>query len=204
MVAIDKSNPGLTLDNCPDAVEFYTDEPITAQLWGMQDIINVADSVHARGKKYGVSEQGILLFVDSDMRTYFNEHVVPHLDFITYSNYVDHYDGGGDDQRPSWTRLKSVYGSKFDRVWISSTADYDEYADLLGHASNLGINTVFFYADGGSQQQLDHFCTAGCGGWLRKFVQEVDQTWCCTTTTYNPETCELTGVYPTGNIVEIY
>jgi len=101
--------------------------------------------------------------------------------------------------------MKQFYGSKFDRVWISSTADNGEYANLIGHASNLGINIIFFFGQYGTQQQLESFCDYERGwGWQRKFVQEVLQMWCCTTTTYNPETCEMNSVTPTGNIVEIY
>ena len=219
IVTIHYSNPAATVDGCPNVVDFYADEPYTNGGWGMQDIINVADYVHTRGKKFGVGEQGTLLMIPSTARTYFNEHVVSHLDFVTYTNYQNLYSGSGDnDQRPTWTTLRNNYGAKFDRVWISSVKDGfeysslgDEYSNLLGHASNLGINIALFYCGpgrdyqgAGTQRQLDSFCSAArAHGWLRKFVKEIEQHWCCETQVYNPDTCYLHDSIETGNIVEV-
>jgi hypothetical protein len=216
LVNIDKTNPGATIDACPGVTEYYTDEPITGKLWGQLDIINVADCAHSRGKHYGVGEQGTFLFAPpNEALTYFNSTVIPHLDFITYTNYENwnSTQTNTPDQRPTWTYMKQFYGVKFDRVWISSFKDSrdwhsgdDEYANLLGHASNLGINIVFFFADAGTQRQLESFCDSGwrSGGWLRKFVQQVMQKWCCTTLLYDPGTCYLLSVTPFGGLVELY
>jgi hypothetical protein len=193
MVAVAYEYRWNTLTVCSTATEFYIDEPITHQTWSFQAIIEFADSVHKLGKRIGVGEQNVFLIYYSQ---YFDLQVVPYLDFVTSSSYTG-------DQRDDWSTFRNRYGSKFDRVWISSTEDDGDYANLLGHANNLGINTVFFYGDGGTQQQLNSFCEYARGsGWLRKFVQEVLQMWCCTTTTWNPGTCELNSTTPTGYIVE--
>lgn len=206
------THPSLDMDQCPGVEEFYVDEPYTAAGWGMQDIINVADYVHGRNKRFGVGEQASLLLYPSSARTYFNQSVVPHLDFVTYTNYQKHSaSGGDDDQRDSWTELRNTYGTKFDRVWISSVKDGleystlgDEYSNLLGHASNLGITIAMFFQGGGTQRQLDSFCSAARNnGWLRKFVKEIQQNWCCDTQQYNPDTCYMRDSFETGRIVEL-
>lgn len=90
MVRIDHySNAGATIDACPFAEEFYADEPLTNGGWSMQHIIDVGDHCHLRGKKFGVGEQAWILFVSSSNQTYFHDYVMPHLDFVTYTNYVN-------------------------------------------------------------------------------------------------------------------
>lgn len=219
LVAIDRVNPGATIDSCPGVVEFWADEPYTNSGWAMDDIINVANYVHSRGKKFGVGEQGSLLMYPSTAKTYFENHVAPLLDYITYTNYQNISASSGDnDQRDTWTALRGNYSSKFDRVWISSVKDSreysslgDEYPNLLGHASNLGIDIALFYAGGGldysgagTQRQLEAFCDAAWRqGWLRKFVKQVEQVWCCLTTTYYFDDCELISTTETGVVMEV-
>ena len=217
IVTIGYSNPAATVNGCPNVVDFYTDEPYTNGGWGMNDIITVADCVHSLNKKFGVGEQALLLLYPSTARTQFNNYVVPHLDFVTYTNYQKHSaSGGDDDQRDAWTELRNTYGAKFDRVWISSVKDGleystlgDEYLNLLGHASNLGIGIALFYCGigdyqgAGTQRQLDSFCSAARNqGWLRKYVKQIEQHWCCDTQQYNPETCYMRDSSETGYIVE--
>ena len=205
MVAVAFEYRWNTFIACPTATVFYVDEPITSWGWGMQDLIDFADSVHAHHGIFGVGEQGSLFFYNDSRLEIFNRDVLPHLDFITYTNYTDSYSNGGNDQRPTWARLHDLYGSKFDRVWIKSADDYGEYTALLSKANELGINKVLYFGGGTTQQQLESFGNTEWGlGWQRKFVHEALQMWCCTTTTYNPETCEMNSVTPTGNIVEIY
>ena len=86
MVAISKTNPGGSIDACPGAVEFYVDEPMTSQGYSIQDLVDMANYVHQRGKKFGVGEQGHMLFFGGQMQADFNQYVVPLLDFITYTN----------------------------------------------------------------------------------------------------------------------
>lgn len=216
VVNIDKAVAESTVSQCPGVVEFITDEPYTKKLWHHEDVIALADYLHKKGKKYGIGEQGFFLFAPPNSAlTYFNNTVMQHLDFVTFSNYEDWGTNTWyPDQRDTWTYMKQFYGAKFDRVWISSYKDSrdwhpsvaDEYALLLGHASNLGINIAYLFSDGGTQRQLDSFCSAAwhSGGWLRRFDKEAQQNWCCQTRTYNPETCYMIAVFLTGRIVEVY
>jgi hypothetical protein len=78
---------------------------------------------------------------------------------------------------------------------------------LFGHANNIGLNKLRIYVQddyGLPDRRVDILCeSARNNAWLRKFVKEVQQTWCCTTQTYNPDSCSLEGTNETGNTVEV-
>jgi hypothetical protein len=77
------------------------------------------------------------------------------------------YSSGGD-QRPSWTDMRSVFGTKFGMTWVHGGGD--EYDILLGHASNLGLNGVWVYHEGPiPSDKMEQFLAAAVKyGWLRR------------------------------------
>ena len=104
----------------------------------------------------------------------------------------------GNDQRDYWTTYKNYYSSgRVKSHWISLYIDGDDgdFDQLIGHANNLGINTLWLYAgnkgtgacDDGEiltesiyKRYLDDFCAyAFNSGWLRKFVREYRYYWHC-------------------------
>ncbi|MDP2886820.1 MAG: hypothetical protein Q8P51_17575 [Ignavibacteria bacterium] len=114
---------------------------------------------------------------------------------------------GVDDPRNQWTWLKNNSGGLFDFAWIKTRENVDRMNLLFGHANNIGLTKLRIYVEdsyGLPDRRVDVLCdTAWHNGWLRKFVKEILQTWCCTTQTYNPDSCYLESMTETGNVVEI-
>jgi hypothetical protein len=114
---------------------------------------------------------------------------------------------GVDDPRNQWTWLKNNSGGLFNFAWIKTREPVDRMNLLFGHANNIGLSKLRIYVEdsyGLPDRRVDVLCdTAWRNGWLRKFVKEIRQTWCCTTQTYDPETCYLESMTETGNVVEV-
>lgn len=83
------------------------------------------------------------------------------------------------DQRSDWTDMKNLFGSKFSTTWIGAHRDLSEYNVLLGHAQNLGLNSVWLYQHeplGGEvdDNNLEAFSSnAALKNYLNVFYQQV-------------------------------
>lgn len=83
------------------------------------------------------------------------------------------------DQRPDWSDMKNLFGSKFSMSWIGAHEDQAEYYDLLGKAKNLGLDGVFLYQLEPPEQEvgednLEQFSDAASKwGFLSKHFQQV-------------------------------
>lgn len=118
------------------------------------------------------------------------------------------------DQRSDWTDFKNAYGIKNCANWISLDKDHDDdqYEELLGHANNLGINSIWVYGLGsGNPGYIDEFCSAAWyQGWLRRFVRKYIYEYHCS----YPDPCDcdpqlpdgwyLYKVWDMGEVKEIY
>ncbi len=72
-----------------------------------------------------------------------------------------------NDQRSRWTDFNNAFGSKFNHLWISGEKDTGEMDLLIGHAVNLGKNSIWFYgaqrghADSDYWDEIAEFCYYG-------------------------------------------
>ncbi len=75
---------------------------------------------------------------------------------------------GDDDQRDSWSDMRNTFGSKFSMAWINGAGD--EYDNLFGHGSNLGLTGLWMYNSGPiDPARLEQLCTAATKhGWMTR------------------------------------
>jgi hypothetical protein len=121
-------------------------------------------------------------------------------------------DGVVTDPRDQWTQLKNalVGQGKFEHGWVRTKKTilylYTEYPEpatieemqlIWGHANNVGANTVFIEVEGIDGHYypniLDNALYAAfqAGGWVDREEEKVQAVYCCTTPTYQPDSCEL-------------
>jgi ATP-dependent helicase YprA (DUF1998 family) len=92
----------------------------------------------------------------------------------------DAYDG---DQRSIWTDFRNDEGVKNPSNWIHSTRDcVNESSQLIGHANNLGLNSLwFFIGSDGNPDNIGAFCNAAWqNGWLKKYIRKWYDIYECT------------------------
>ncbi|MBM4170197.1 MAG: hypothetical protein FJ215_13730 [Ignavibacteria bacterium] len=132
--------------------------------------------------------------------------------------YLDGY-GVVTDPRPQWTQLRDQLAgqSKFEHGWVPTLhtsyhivgwghyqASLEEMQLIFGHANNVGANTIFIYVEvpGGAYDSgvLDNALRAAyeAGGWVEREEEKVQPVFCCTTPTYDPDSCELFEIQRLG------
>lgn len=74
----------------------------------------------------------------------------------------------GGDQRPSWSDMRNIFGSRFAMAWVHGGGD--EYDLLLGHARNLGLNGIWVFHLGPiAGDKMEQFLAAAVKhGWLSR------------------------------------
>ncbi|NMB83553.1 MAG: hypothetical protein GYA14_17230, partial [Ignavibacteria bacterium] len=50
------------------------------------------------------------------------------------------------DQRSEWSDYNTLFGQKFNHLWISGASDRGEMDLLIGHAKNMNKNSIWLYA----------------------------------------------------------
>jgi len=86
--------------------------------------------------------------------------------------YADEWEApwisGGSDQRSDWTDFREELGGRFAMSWIHGGGD--EYDQLFGHATNLGLEGVWIYnGSPPGPARLEEICTAAAKyGWMRR------------------------------------
>ncbi len=73
---------------------------------------------------------------------------------------------GSEDQRESWTGMRSAFGAKFSMTWVNGAND--EYAQLFAHANSLGLVGVWQYDPSiVDSAAMEAYCSAAWqNGWL--------------------------------------
>jgi hypothetical protein len=125
--------------------------------------------------------------------------------------YLDGY-GVITDPRSQWTQLRDQLSGqgKFEHGWVPSlhhsyhivgwgrySASTEEMKLIFGHAHNVGANTIFIYVENPDGQyasgvlQNALYAAFQAGGWVEREEEKVQAVFCCTTQTYDPESCEL-------------
>lgn len=165
---------------------YYTDEPITNHGYpaGMQ----------------------MMELASNWFRTYYpNSKFMSGETTVTNADYIDHtvdvifctrYDGYPDwynpDQRTLWTNFRNQFGTKFSMTWIGAHKDLSQYEDLIGHATNLGLQAIWLYqeldpTDDYSNNNVETFVHyAWRWGWLR----QVQRKWIYTYKCINQNPCD--------------
>lgn len=75
---------------------------------------------------------------------------------------------------------------------------------IWGHATNVDANTVFIYVEVPDFQYspdvLEDALRAAfqAGGWVEREEEKVQAVFCCTTPTYDPDSCELLELVQLG------
>lgn len=118
------------------------------------------------------------------------------------------------DQRVDWSDFKNAYGIKNFANWISLDKDHEDgqYGELLGHANNIGINSLWIYSLGsGNSGFIDEFCeTAWSNRWLRKFIRKYIYEYHCYSTNCDfcdpsvPEDWYLYKIWDMGQVTEVF
>jgi hypothetical protein len=115
-----------------------------------------------------------------------------------------------DDQRSWWTTFQDDYSSRNYAHWVSLIHDDMEFRDLFGHASNLGLNTMWVYAGGNEpatcvpqgtltreiyESHLHHLMSgAWQAGWVRRFERKYIYEYRCSL----PNPCDCVRDNPNG------
>jgi hypothetical protein len=113
---------------------------------------------------------------------------------------------GTDDPRNQWTWLNNNSGGRFNFAWIKTRESPNSMNLLFGHANNIGLSKLRIYVEdsyGMPDRRLDLLCECAWeNGWMRKFVKEVEQKWCCAQQHYDPSNCDMESSTVVG-VVEI-
>jgi len=175
---------------------YYTDEPITNH-----------------GFPVGMH---MMELASNWFRTYYpNSKFMSGETTISTADYIDHsvdvifctrYCIDGDyfcfypDQRPLWTDFRNNFGNKFSMTWIGAHKDLSQYEDLIGHATNLGLQAIWLYqeldaTDDYSNNNVETFSYyAWRWGWLRR----VERKWIYIFKCQNQDPCDCDPNYLTG------
>ena len=101
------------------------------------------------------------------------------------------------DQRGSWEVMKERYGDKFNSTWIAGHKDTLEYFQLFKKASQLNLESVWFYqledsTDEKSDYNLALYCEAAWqNGYLKKINEKIRYEFICKNKEKNCE-CDKT------------
>ncbi len=140
--------------------------------------------------------------------------------FGTHSKW-EYFDGIGriTDPRYQWTQLRDALAGqgKFEHGWVATVknvgylvgwarqrASIEDMQLIWGHANNIAANTVLIYVEGPDYQYypdvLEDALRAAfqAGGWVEREEEKVQAVFCCTTQTYDPESCELLEIRRLG------
>jgi hypothetical protein len=205
--------PGMIIQ-CIDAWDLgyiagcYIDEPTEIMIYPLARQILQNDIIPRWRNKFGYSSQIVLGDRTHRLVNEFDDLV----DVVNQSSYWDYsyYSWGvldyfytEDDQRDAWNSFNSSFSSKFNCLWISSNSDQGEFYSLLGHAKNLGKNSVWLWNCGDWNVISSFSYWAWQTGWLHRVTRKyiyvynyVGYTDPCTDN--NIDHWDLTDIYPTN------
>lgn len=183
-----------TIINNPTTYAYYVDEPVTGHGsgTGVQYMQNAHSWIQTnRPGSILVSGETVpgnaWLFQNSTEMVLCTRYCVDGSYFCMYP-----------DQRPLWSDFKSLLPIKFTSTWIGAHADLSSYDELLGHASNLGLTSVWLYqqddnTDAYSDNNISTFSHyAWKWGWMRKYERQWIYVYRCTK--QNPCDCDRNNI----------
>lgn len=183
-----------------DSCNYYVDEPFEQERFSMAQLLEVAYFLNTY-RPYS------LLYISSySPPSWVYDYVLDHT-----NNTLIMYDKYEGDQRSMWSTFRNHYGTLNPANWIHTNTDLYEFSQLIGHATNLGINTLWFFIgnSGGHPSNVPSFSDAAWrSGWLRKFEQYFRIEWhCdygCDCDPSDPDVWYVYKVWLTGGFREVY
>jgi hypothetical protein len=128
---------------------FYMDEPAHSLDPAMRDSVSkIVTNLKAWGFTNSIYMAGETCDVLADK-------VDDLVDIINNSGYTDYSYNilcgcfnylHSSDQRDEWTDYNTLFGQKFNHLWISGASDRGEMNLLTGHAKNMNKNCIWLYA----------------------------------------------------------
>jgi hypothetical protein len=188
--------------NLPQSVDafpagiYYIDEPVEhdcaghhvggTPLFTLQELTALRDYIHQ-------TRPGSLFVMSSYKRCSHSIIASTYADGMMYSSYqnwsvlgipICHVNigwgddwespwlSGSQDQRDSWTSMKTTYGGKFFMTWVHGGGT-DEYFDLFAHANYLGLHGIWQYNSAPiDSANMESYCRAAWqNGWLNRVAQ---------------------------------
>ncbi len=124
--------------------------------------------------------------------SYYTNNYPTSVDFVMCTRYVGYYNEA--DQRDLWTEMDNLYGSTFNRTWISSNLDGGEFVTLLGHAHNIGAAPWLYQMEDPNDlndQTLESYCHCA---WIQDVLTRYDKMYdvmyqCTLNHVHDPELC---------------
>lgn len=99
-----------------------------------------------------------------------------------------------NDQRSRWTDFRTAWNSKFNLTWVSSRLDNTEFDNLIGHASNLGLDGVWLYQEDDGQaseaterSRINNFSFYG---WKWGYLNRIERKWVYMYECENQDPCD--------------
>ncbi|MFC2084493.1 3-coathanger stack domain-containing protein [Bacteroidota bacterium] len=146
-----------TLSKYPASWGYYVDEPAEREykLSWFSELKHIVNQNYPSAKLVTSGYKR-----NSDFRNFGNI-----ADIVMFSSYKHWWEFLGfwvaccpedQDQRPDWSDMQGIFGSKFSTTWIGAHRDLNEYEDLLGKARNLGLNSVWLYQHQLPDDELDY------------------------------------------------
>jgi len=126
----------------------YTDEPFSRDENPMPDGYTARNYLNASKliwkEKFGQNSN----FIVGETTTSYTSEIVSVSDYVNCSWYGDplNFWPFTKDQRNRWTDFNNSFGAKFNHLWISGELDRGEMDQLIGHAQNMGKNSIWLYA----------------------------------------------------------
>ena len=189
MLYIDPNTPNWqnTIIYNPTTYAYYVDEPVT--LHGMAGVTQMQNA-HAwiqQNRPGSILVSGETVPGNASLFQNSTEMVLC-TRYCVDGDYLCMY----PDQRPLWTDFKSLLPSKFTSTWIGAHRDLGAYDELLGHAVNLGLTSVWLYqqednTDAYSDDNISTFSYyAWKWGWLTKYERQWIYVYRCS----KPDPCD--------------
>lgn len=179
--------------NSDDAGYYYIDEAVNHKCAGNGDRRLYSDQELEDVSNYIHTHRTNSKFVSSGYKRcwHLNWMVNNCLDIVMYPSYANWWEldiatcytnmswgppveepwiEGSDDQRDSWNDMRNKYSNKFSMTWINSNDDASEYNELFEKAYNLGLHSVWIYANYSNASQ--YYYSLSESAWLKGFLRQ--------------------------------
>lgn len=124
----------------------YTDEPFSRQNNPMPSGAYARYTLNTTKtwwkQKFGQNS----IFVVGETTTSYAAEISSVVDYVNCSWYGYYFWPLTNDQRSRWTDFNNQFGYMFNHLWISGELDMGEMNQLIGHAQNMGKNSIWLYA----------------------------------------------------------